>query len=98
MALADNKVTLRKRFPGIVHARMDVEPQLQPEALEFVTNALLRPALSMLSRSQLSTEAARVHVVGLVSDWLCVRACRATVLTIASVWLYACMRAVSAAA
>jgi hypothetical protein len=80
VALADKTVTLGKRFPSITHTQEAVTPVWQPEALEVVTRTLLPPALSMLSLSQLSTEAARVHVAGVVSSFL-FRGCHTWILS-----------------
>jgi len=70
VALADGTVTLRERFPRITHTKEAHEAAtavLAAGAADVLPKAVVQTALRVLTASQLSTEAARVQVAGLVS-------------------------------
>lgn len=68
-ALGDDTVTLASRFPHIVHAgKEEVVSKMESDAEAFVTKTILEAAVGVMSRCQLRTEAARVHVAGAVSS------------------------------
>jgi len=62
VALSDPNVTLKERFKNIIQRDELVDVSLDAEALQFITETLLGPALRVLSASRLNTEAAFVHV------------------------------------
>jgi hypothetical protein len=67
VALSDPSVTLKGRFGNIILKGELVDVSVDAEALQFITETLLGPALRVLSTSRLDTEAACVHVAAQVS-------------------------------
>jgi hypothetical protein len=66
VALSDPNVTLKERFQNITQKDELVDVSVDAEALQFITETLLGPALRVLSTSRLNTEAARVYVAAQV--------------------------------